>query len=214
MERATTRPIGRGEAGFTLVEILAVLAILSLLMSLAVFSFSKYQERGRSTKTISTISSLSMLITSYQTKKGAPPPDSLQKLKIRAPNEMNEGAEALYAALHSKDYPEGANVDEDVLGNSDEDETPSAYHRDGVTRLLEVKDGWGNPIAYITPPNYGRTFGYSLPEPDDPADTDQQVTASKSGVTGVWANPDSYQLISAGSDKKFGTDDDITNFTK
>ena len=49
-------------------------------------------------------------------------------------------------------------------------------------------------------------------EPDDPDLAEQVVTSQKSKVTGVWANSDSYQLISAGSDQKFGTDDDVTNF--
>ena len=31
-------------------------------------------------------------------------------------------------------------------------------------------------------------------------------------LTGVYANAQSYQLISAGPDEEFGTEDDITNF--
>ena len=208
-------PARRSESAFTLVELLAVLAILGLLMGMAIHFFGKHREQGFVTKTKSVFAELEMKIGSYNTKKGDFPLSSLAKLKIRADNELNDGIEALFAALHSKSYPEGDNVRDDELGNSDDDSTTTAYHRDpAVTFLLEVMDGWGNPIAYITPPNYGRTFFYVLPEPDTPADSDQQVTASKSGVTGVWANPDSYQLISAGSDKKFGTDDDVTNFTK
>src|SRR5262245_10033439 len=136
-------------AGFTLIEILAVLAILGLLMSMAVFFFGKQTQRANETKTYATIETLKGLITSYQSKKGGPPFDLLAKLKIRSNNDANEGAEALYAALHSKDFPEGASVAEELLGNSDNDDTPTTYHRNGVTALLEVKDAWNNPIAYI-----------------------------------------------------------------
>ena len=199
-------------AGFTLIEILAVLAILGLLMSMAVFFFGKQTERAHVTKTDSTIKILEGLITSYQGKKGGPPFDSLAKLKIRSNNDANEGAEALYAALHSKDYPEGTSIAEELLGNSDNDDTPTTYHRNGVTALLEVKDSWGNPIAYIRPESYGKQFRYVMAETDDPNDMEQAVSAQKSKVTGVWANADSYQLISAGPDQKFGTDDDVKNF--
>ncbi len=211
---ARRRRTRRDDAGFTLVEILAVLAILSLLMGLAIYAFSRPREFALGAKTRATMTELEGAIARYQSKFGSPPPDSLAKLKIRADNDANEGAEALYAALHHKDFPEGASIRDENLGNGDDDSTATAYHRDGSTFLLEVKDGWGNPIAYITPQSYARQFRYLLPEPDDPSDPEQIVSAQKSSVTGVWANPDTFQLISAGSDKKFGTDDDVTNFKK
>jgi type II secretory pathway pseudopilin PulG len=197
-----------------LVEILAVLAILSLLMSLAVFAFTKYRERGNEAATRATMSELEILITKYESANGGPPPDSLAKIKppIRADNDANEGAEALYAALHHKNFPQGTSIGEEKLVNTDDDSTSTAYHRNGVTALLEVKDGWRNPIAYITAASYGKQFRYVMDDPDDPNDAEQVVSSQKSSVTGVWANADSYQLISAGSDRKFGTTDDVTNF--
>lgn len=209
-------PIRRaGNAGgFTLVEVLAVLAILGLLMSLAVFSFGRQQERARQTQTTAVITQLEGLIEAYMVKRGGPPPDSLAALKIRSDNDANEGAEALYAALHHKDYREGASLAEDALGNCDDDSTPTSYHRDGSSFLLEAVDGWDNPIAYFSPASYGRQARYLLGDPNDPDDPEQVVTAQKSEVTGVWAKPDKYQLISAGADRTFGTEDDVTNFTR
>lgn len=204
-------------AGFTLVEILAVLAILGLLMSLAIYAFSRQKEQGNVTATAATISELEVLITAYEGRKGGPPPDSLASpvLKIRAGNDVNDGAEALYAALHAKSYPEGTNVREASLGNTDEDDTATAYHRDaGVTSLLEVHDSWGNPIAYFTPASYGKEQRFLMGDPADPNDPEQKVTAQKSTVTGGWANADRYQLISAGPDRLFGTEDDVTNFKR
>lgn len=200
-------------AGFTLIEILAVLAILGLLMSMAIYFFGSQKEQGYKARTVAIMEELKIAITRYQTKNGSPPFDSLAKLKIRADNDGNEGAEALYAALHNKNFPEGASLLEEVLGNSDNDSTATSYHRNDVTFLLEAKDGWDNPIAYITAPSYGKQFRYVMSQlPDDSQDADQVVSSRKSTVTGVWANPDSYQLISAGTDRRFGTDDDVTNF--
>ncbi len=211
--RVTTRRSAAGSAGFTLIELLAVLAILGLLMGLAVFFFGKQKEQGYKAKTKATMAELELLITRYSAKLGDFPPDNLAVLKIRSENTLNEGAEALFAALHNKSFPEGTNVSESNLGNSDQDFTATVYHRDaGVTGLLEVIDGWKNPIAYFTQSGYGRECRYVLEEPLDPSDAEQSVSAQKSKITGAWANADSFQLISAGSDQKFGTEDDVTNF--
>lgn len=213
-EQATMRRAARGRrGGFTLIEVLAVLAILGLLMSLAIYYFGRQKEQGYVAKTSATIAELEILITSYETKKGGPPPCTLAPLKIRADNDLNEGAEALFAALHSKSYPEGSNVREEGLANTDGDSTATLYHRDaGVSQLLEVVDGWGNPIAYFTPDSYGKEGRYLMGDPADPGDPEQRVIAQKSEKTGAWANADRFQLISAGSDRLFGTEDDVTNF--
>ncbi len=205
--------IDRRRAGFTLVEILAVLAILSLLMSLAIFGFQKYTQQGLVAKSKATIAELEVLITSYETRFGGPPPDSLATLKVRADNDVNSGAEALFAALHQKSYGEGKNVSDAALGNTDEDSTATPYHRDaGVNQLLEALDGWGNPIAYFAPAGYGKEQRYLMAEAADPNDPEQSVSAQTSSKTGSFANADTYQLISAGPDLLFGTEDDKTNF--
>lgn len=205
------------DCGFTLVEILAVLAILGLVMSLAIFSFGKQTERANEVKTRTTMEEIATKITSWETRKGGPPPDSLARLKIKSDNDLNECAEALYAALHGKDYPEGTNVTDEYIKNTDDDTTPTPYHRDaGVSKLLEVVDAWDNPIAYFPASSYSETrrANIRMGDPEDPNDPDQQVSPMKSSVTGGWANADTYQLISAGTDRRFGTEDDVTNFKK
>lgn len=202
----------RRAAGFTLVEVLAVLAILSLLMGLAIYGFGKQKERGAVVATRGAIQELELLITTFETKKGGPPPDTLAGAKVRADNDLNEGAEALYCGLHAKSFPEGNNLREELLGNTDEDSTATAFHREaGITALLEALDAWGNPIAYFTPSSYDREQRYLMGDPANPNDPEQRVTARKSEVTGGFANADRFQLISAGPDRLFGTEDDVTN---
>ena len=199
--------------GWTLVELLAVLAILGLLMSLSIYAFSKQKQYAAKSATRATIGELETLITAYEMAKGGPPPDSLKKLKIQADNDVNDGAEALYVALHNKDFARGNDLSEKNIGNSDGDSTATAYHRNNVTFLMEAKDAWDNPIAYFHNSGYGRPCTYRLSEDSADENTrEQQVSAQLSKTTGVYANASGYQLISAGPDLLFGTQDDVTNF--
>lgn len=198
--------------GFTLVEILAVLAILALLMSLGFMSYGKHTERARVAETHSTIESLANLIAAYESKKGDVPPSELKALAIRAQNDTNQGIEACVAALHHKDHPTGRLLPDSSLGNTDQDQTNTVYHRNGSPMLPEAKDAWGNPIAYFSFHSYGTPQTYLLSLPEDREVPDQVVTAAHSEVTGTWANADSFQLISAGPDELYGTEDDVTNF--
>jgi prepilin-type N-terminal cleavage/methylation domain-containing protein len=205
----------RGEAGFTLIEILAVIAILGLLMAIASVGYGKYRQRGNMAATRARIESLQLMIQKYDGKYGGPPYDTLARYKVQTSNAVNEGIEALYVGLHQKDFADGGTIDESLLCNTDEDTTATAYHRIAgfSNQLFEVKDAWGNPIAYFHFSNYGKKQTYRM-SPDaapDTANLDQDVSAKQSSMTGVYVNPDSYQLISAGPDFIFGTDDDVTN---
>lgn len=201
---------GRTTAGFTLIELLAVLAILTLLMSLSVMVFKGGSDKARVAQTVARMKSLESLIASYQAKVGDYPTGSLKKLKIKCDNDLNEGIEACLAALYSKDYPNGASLGDDVLGNTDQDSTGTNFHRDGSDQLVEVLDGWGNPLAYFHNEDYGKNMPYHMGESSTVPD--QFVSARRSEVTKVWAQADSYQIVSAGSDGEFGTEDDVTSW--
>ncbi len=199
-------------AGFSLVEVLAVLAILGLLMSVAIMSTGRQTDRARVAETRARMAQLENLITSYELKFGDYPADTLKDLKIKSENDLNEGIEACVAALHSKDYPGGTLLSEETLGNTDEDSTSTAFHREGSSYLLEVVDSWENPIAYFHNSSYGSLGVIQLSEPEIREDPERVVESVVSEKTGIHANSDSYQLISAGPDEEFGTEDDITNF--
>ncbi len=200
------------ERAFTLVELLAVLAILGILMSIGFVAMRGATRRAKEAETRARMGELATLITAYQNKVGDYPPTSLDslELKIKAPNQQNAGIEACVAALHHKPYAELANLSDKCLGNTDDDEAAGWSARSGSSRLLEVLDGWDNPIAYFDYKSYGKKGEYRMNE--ESGGETQNVESRLSEVTGVHANSDSYQLISAGADQKFGTEDDITNF--
>jgi prepilin-type N-terminal cleavage/methylation domain-containing protein len=202
----------RRQDGFTLIEILAVIAILGLLMGLAAVGIGKFKERGNIAATKGRLGELQLMIQKYDARFGGPPWDSLAKYKITS-NGVNEGIEALYVGLHLKAFAEGDNVEENLLSNTDDDTTATVYHRVAGfnNSLFEVKDAWGNPIAYFHFSDYGKRQTYRMADAPDSENPDQDVSAMHSKTTGTWVNPDSYQLISAGPDRIFGTDDDVTN---
>lgn len=203
----------RGIDGFTLIELLAVIVIIGILMIVLLPQLSGMKEHAHERATGVWIASIASAISEYENKVGDYPPSQFQEKWGSAPNLTNLGAETLYVSLWSSDWG-GTNLQEDKFSNTDNDELKKSVTRFPANTLFELKDDWNNPIAYFHHRDYGRTDSYAVTDPatDEPAEA--QVKARLNPLTKTYFESTKFQLISAGLDGKFGTDDDITNFRR
>lgn len=202
------------DAGFTLIEILVVLAIIATLAAIVLPQLFKSGEAGEVADTTTRISALGLAIKTYETKWGDYPPSRLKYLKVDAPNDVNEGSEALVVALSTtKKAGPYMEWQEDYLENNDGDKLSKPVPDSFLQKedLFEVVDFWGNPIVYIHCRDYGKRFKYV-----DNEGVSHTVTAQKSKKLGTWYNANSYQMWSFGPDRENddGADDDICNFAR
>jgi prepilin-type N-terminal cleavage/methylation domain-containing protein len=198
--------------GFTLVELLAVMAILAILSAAFVVGFRKYQLAGEEEETRTRIRLMEATLDGeYQSEKGDFPPDDYEGLGGRPGNDLNTGSESMVAALTAKDS-QIALIDSKMLGNTDDDQFPKKITKYDTTDAFEYIDRWGNPIAYFHSKHYGRKQKM-IAKPKATREFEEQlVEAVKDPKTKGYYKPDTCQLISAGPDGRFGTDDDIANF--
>jgi hypothetical protein len=128
--------------------------------------------------------------------------------------ELDEhGRRAALRSLWSTEWP-GTNLAEDKFSNTDNDVSRRPLTRFPAPALQELMDEWGNPIAYFHRRDYGRTDNYVVTTQDTGEVEEQPVKALMNPATKTYFNSNTFQLISAGIDGKFGTEDDITNFKR
>lgn len=200
----------RTQSAFTLLEILVVLLIVGVLMGVFVVQGSRLFRRSNEQATKARIMELSNLVEQYFQVEGEYPDDRLPK-GINS-NGANTSAEALVYQLFQADYT-GQRPKQDWLVNTDGDSTPKAMTMLDSLELFELADSWGNPILYFDSLHYGdkEIMVFAGPEEDI---YEQSAGPVKNERTGLWEEPSSFQLISAGEDGDFGTEDDLSNFVK
>jgi len=204
-------------AGFTLIELLAVLLILSILVVVLISNMRDALGTANIEIAGQQLAQLEGAIKSYQNENGAPPPSSFVPAQEVANDGTNVGIEALVVTLWSKKYEAGGLLNDvrDKLINSDGDRS-SKQLTDFTTRdLLEISDPWGNPVAYIEKSDYAltnRRYVTTVPETGEQVET--VPLAFKNAATGQYYSALGFQLISAGPDGRFGTEDDITTFQR
>jgi prepilin-type N-terminal cleavage/methylation domain-containing protein len=196
-------------AGFTLIEVLAVIVILGILMIVLLPRLTEMMRRSDTRITATNIQLMASAIKEYETRAGDYPPSQFLEKWGSAPNLTNMGSETLVIALWSEGVPDPG-VSQELLGNSDGDETKKHLTTFGTNALFELKDNWGHPIAYFHHRDYGRTDTYVLDS--EAGEVEMQVKAQLDPLTKSYYEPHGFQLISAGEDGKFGTEDDVTNF--
>jgi prepilin-type N-terminal cleavage/methylation domain-containing protein len=204
-------PRSRRRRGFTLVELLVVIGVIAVLAALSIPAISAVRTRAQVRETVAFLDRVKLAIASYAHEFGHYPPAPRRSGFPRL-NGQNDGNEVLLRCL-STSVKTGPfmQFEDERLGNTDEDRLPSdacpARSTFKVRELLEILDGWQNPIVYIHNADYD-IGGNALLTPGGLT----PVPAARSKETGQYLGLTTYQLWSAGPDQEAGTDDDIRLF--
>lgn len=202
----------RRRGGFTLIEILAVLLILSILFTFLVRSVGSGQKAMQVESTRALLAQVEGLVEEYHDEFESYPPSTFPADLDPKPSTSNMGIESLVVHLWRNGRGwQARELAEDQLGNTDGDATKSSLTTYSNPEVFEIVDLWGNPIAYMHRRDYGKEFLYITLDASG-ATFEDRVRALTSPKTGDPYRRTSFQLISAGSDGRFGTRDDIANF--
>jgi prepilin-type N-terminal cleavage/methylation domain-containing protein len=209
--------VSSSSGGFTLIELLAVLLILSILVYVLISNLRDAEGTAKIEIARQHLMQLEAAVKAYQSENGAAPPSSFLPGQEVGNDGTNVGIEALVVTLWSKKYEAGGLLADqrDKLINSDNDNSSKQLTDFDKRDLLEIPDPWGNPVAYIEKSDYALTNRRYL---TFDAETGQQIEsvplAFKNAATGQYYAAMGFQLISAGPDGRFGTEDDITPFQR
>lgn len=197
-------------AGFTLLELMVVLIIIGILgASFLVIGGNVFGD-SKKTQAKARLQTIGALIESYRNLEGEYPDDRLPAA-LNA-NEMNSQAEALVVALFDAEY-RGERPSEQWLINTDQDETSRNPTGLASRELFELADPWDNPIVYLDSLHYTDRVTRMVTAGLDEFYEEQEVSPGRNERTGSFWEPNSFQLICAGPDGLFGTEDDITSYS-
>jgi prepilin-type N-terminal cleavage/methylation domain-containing protein len=199
--------------GFSLIELLAVLIIISVLAYFIVANVTGAREVVEAGLTRTRITQIEAMLSSWSDEQGDFPLSSFTKAQGIAPNATNLGAECLYLALCGENS-DGVGVLDDTLSNTDGDRLQRRLEGFEALELFEVTDDWGNPLAYQHHRDYGRKDVHVTLDPTTGEELESVVDARRNQDTRRYHQAHGFQLVSAGVDGRFGTEDDITNFTE
>lgn len=200
----------RRRAGFTLLEMLAVIVILGILMVVLLPKLLGTSKTAHEQLVRAQLVEIAAAIAEYEQKFGDYPPSSWPEAWGTCPNSTNVGAECLVQSLWRADWG-GTSLSDDRFVNLDEDEAKKPISRIPAPKLFELKDAWENPIAYIHRRDYGKQHAYVTKDGETGELVDGLVTSAIHPETKGPRNPNKFQLISAGLDGRFGTEDDLAN---
>ncbi|MEM7306033.1 MAG: type II secretion system protein [Planctomycetota bacterium] len=200
-------------AGFTLLELLAVILIIAVLATVLITQLGGAEDAANAVSTKNFLQTLEVIIAEYEQENGAYPPSSFSS-EQGVPNDGdNVGVEALVVALFSKGWEAGGHdIDDDRFGNTDGDLSSRSLTDFGNRKLLEFVDHWGNPIVYMHRVDYGNSSRVYTTVSADGEVLREFPKAYKDPVKGRYYKHSRFQLISAGADGLFNTEDDLCNF--
>ena len=227
--QTTERP-GRQPAGFTLVELLVVIMIIALLAAMVTPAVMRARTSARNAAIKAEIDMLHMAIMNYKNEYGSfPPAVSAAGLNSAA------GKHVLRLFPRSSPNPDSRSPDNaivrwlggytsvptDPFGSASGAPRQKLFDFD-ATRVTPADQYYpsgkkGAPYVYIDSasylvsgavPTWSLTGGTYFPL--------RQPTASgtMNDPTQPALNADTFQILCAGQDEEFGTDDDLSNFWK
>ena len=197
--------------GFTLLELMIVMVIIGVLGGAFVVLGGNIFRDSKSKASQAKLYQLSAMIEQYKSIEGEYPDDRLPK--GMATNIKNANAEALFLALFDADYS-GERPAQGWLVNTDGDESNRDFTMLGTRALFEIGDEWGNPIVYFESLHYSEEIGCSVLAGDEDFYEEANVFPVRSEVTKSYFEPNRFQLISAGADGEFNTEDDLYSFSE
>jgi len=200
-------------SGFTLIELLAVLVILGILIAVLVPRLLGSTDAARTRLQRAEFVKIDAALAEYEHQMGDYPPSSFRAEWGVPPNDTNTGTEALVLSLWSPKWP-GTNLSVEALVNTDGDASKKPLATFPKPDLLELADAWENPVAYFHRRDYGKQAKLLTRDNATGEEAETVVTAQKDPGSGLYFNANRYQLISAGLDGLFGTEDDIGNWQK
>ena len=240
MQRRTSAAAAPRRA-FTLVELLVVIIIIAILAALAVPAVMRATVTAQNARIKTEIDMLHQAIMQYKNEYGSFPPcvdfpaGALNKHLNRLFPRATTGFTPAEANLVQPDtaivtWLSGFNTDNPAAPLSGNKKRLFDFDAARVSGLrFTAPSKPASPYIYIDSAHY-KDFPYLATAPANPGahfDPPRPLPSPPAGATVAWystnvlfpnapqqsfSNVDTFQILSAGRDEKFGTDDDMSNF--
>ena len=183
-----------GQAGFTLVELLAVVVVILILAGLTIRVAGYAQTKMGISTTRAQISAIQAALEMYKADWGYYPPTTPARISANGVCESSNNAAMYYALspMNSTAITNNAGTNFTYLvvrqGRKTYLRFPDSQVRTNTwTQLANIYDAWGKPIVYYNSPKTAFGFGWS-------------GSANTGYMLGGQANPTTYDLFSFGPD--------------
>lgn len=196
--------------GFTLIELLIVISILGLLAAVLLPNIFSVTQAAKDTETEATMLRLSTGCGTFERKHSYYPPDDLKwpdaekKTTWKPDNGQNTGIESLVCFL-SQSQADGEDLNDLAkhFTNTDNDDHGVDLPRLQRKDRIELADAWKTPLVY-----FGK-FGMGKQQTVAIGEGETQTVTAKKRADGRPYGDGKFQILSAGRDMIFGTDDDL-----